>query len=296
MHVDHGDKRVKATVVFVGTGAESALERITAQLGETPASRRDRALTAEVAAPLAPVRGYELVAEVRAVDDLLATSEQERQALLERADGLACFGDRDRLLVKAACDAALPDDVPALLVPPGETALAVFKGMGHALFDRVRDELPAEASDARERFETLAGYELLLPSWWGEPTAMAHEHIVGFDSYGTRDFGLLVRIAPEAGGDDAVDAYLTATRQRWTAETRVDAEVVLANLPFRGESAYGCVDAHSVETLAGTVGPDLVAFHVVYVDKNPKHAQLRRLVLTMIETAIVRRWGRVPRR
>ena len=120
---------------------------------------------------------------------------------------------------------------------------------------------------------------------------MTHEHLVGFDSYGTHDFGLLVRIAPDAGGDDAVDAYLTATRERWTAETRVEANVTLADQPFRGDSAYGCEDAHSVETLAGTVGPDLVAFHLIYVAKNASHAQLRRLVLTMVETAIARRWG-----
>ena len=168
--------------------------------------------------------------------------------------------------------------------------------MGHALLERVKDALPPEPASADEpRSHVVAGYELLLPDWWGEPTAMAHEHIVGFDSYGTRDLGLLVRIAPGAGGDEAVEAYLTATRQRWAAETRVDAEVALAGVPFRGDSAYGCEDAHSVETLAGTVGPDLVAVHLVYVIKNPKHAQLRRLVLTMLESALVRRWGQPPR-
>lgn len=291
MDVDHADKRVTATVVFVGAGAERALETIATQLGRE-AARRDRALAAELVAPLTPVRGYELIAEVRAVDDLLGRSPEEREALLDHADGLACFGDRDRLMVKAACDETLAADVPALFVPPGETALAVFKGMGHALMDRVKEDLPAEPKEAEgARLQSLAGYDFLLPDFWGEPTTMAHEHLVGFDSYGTRDFGLLVRIAPDAGGEEAVDAYLTATRQRWTAETRVDAEVGLANLRFRGDSAYGCEDAHSVETLAGSVGPDLVAFHMVYVDKNPKHAQLRRLVLTMVETAIVRRWG-----
>ena len=280
-----------ATVVFVGAGAERALANIVAQLGQPPAERRDQALTAELAAPLAPVNGYELVAEVRAVDDLLATSDRQRHALLERADGLACFGDRDRLMIKAACDEALDEDVPALLVPPGETALAVFKGMGHALFDRIRADLPVEAADS-QRVETLAGYDFFLPEWWGAPTTMAQEHLVGFDSYGTRDFGLLVRIAPGAGGDDAVHAYLTATRQRWRADTRVPTEVQLANILFVGDSGYGCEDVHSVETLAGTVGPDLVAFHLIYMAKNPRHAQLRRLVLIMMETAMLRRWGR----
>jgi len=297
MHVDHGDKRVMATVVFVGWGAEGALAHIAAQLGDQPV-RRELALTARLPAPLEPVRGYELVTEIRAVDDLLAASTTEREALLGDADGLACFGDRDRLLVKAACDEALAEDVPALLVPPGETAGAVFKGMGHALIDRVRDELPEPlptpeeaGSTSGERVQDVAGYPFLLPEWWGEPTPMVHEHIFGFDSYGTRDFGLLVRIAPGTGGDEAVAQYLAATRERWVAETRLAAQVTIADLPFRGESAYGCEDVHSVETFAGTVGPDLIAFHVVYVAKNPKHAQLRRLVLTMLETAIVRRWS-----
>lgn len=286
---------VRATVAFVGAGAEGALAQVAASYGHNGEPVADPpALIADVAPPLGSVRGYQLVTRVVAIDDVLEVSPPERRALLRDIDGLACFGDRDRLLIKAACDEALGEDVPALLVPPGETATAVIKGMGHAIVDRVKDSLedePREAED-EERLVDLAGYAFLLPTFWGEPTDMAHEHIVGFDSYGTHDFGLLVRIAPEAGGDEAVTEYLAATRERWVAETRVAAQVVIADLPFVGQSAYGCEDAHSVETLAGTVGPDLVAFHMVYLAKNPKHAQLRRLVLTMVETAIVARWAR----
>jgi hypothetical protein len=296
--VDHSQRTVLATVAFVGAGAEGALAQIAARYGRQEALRSSRALTVEVEPPLGNLRGYLLVTRVVAVDDLLEVSPPERADLLRNVDGLACFGDRDRLLLKAACDEALEEDVPALLVPPGETATAVIKGMGHAIADRVKDELPDEPPDVEPpdepgptRLFELAGYTFLLPEFWGEPTRMAHEHLQGFDSYGTHDFGLLVRIAPGAGSEGAVDEYLAATHERWAAETRVASQAALADNPFRGESAYGCEDAHSVETLVGCVGPDLIAFHMVYLAKNPRHAQLRRLVLTMIESAIVKRWS-----
>jgi hypothetical protein len=281
--LDHEGRRIEAVIAFVGTPSEQALQLLAA-VAECSLQEEGDVLQATLPAPLAPTEGYELLVTIRAVDGFLELDRDARAAMFVGLDGLACFGGS--LGLKIACDEVLEDDVPALLVPPGESADAVLRGMCHAIVDRHRDALTED-----DEGEDVGGYRFRFPPWWGEPTRVDQGPVLGFDSYATPDLGLLVRVMVDAAKADAATAYVEATRERWEAETRRPSEVAIGGLRFVGESAYGCADAHSVETLAAEVGTDLVAFHLVYVDKNPRHAQLRRLVIAIVEAALVSKWG-----
>ncbi|MEZ4446060.1 MAG: hypothetical protein R3B72_43695 [Polyangiaceae bacterium] len=176
------------------------------------------------------------------------------------------------------------------LFSPDLLAVAVSDEPALAIAEALEDALGESTSDSPRSLD-VAGYRFEVPSFWGPPTRIEHPPFVGFDAFASHDLGVRVRIAPGAGSEREVDAYLEATRERWSAETRIPAAAEVAGQKLRGERAYGCVDAHSVETLVTAIGCDLLAIHLVTLARHEGQGQLRRLALAILEGAVLAKHG-----